>query len=632
MRVLNLAEVNHVTSGPPDEGNTDANMAISASVRGIKQLRISKPRLCNYSDLENIVDEIEITYRSMNQISKSLEAILQNTRYAVMSDDCLLHQKVAQVYQDLGKAGNQMQQLKSSTARFKEFQKRITTAASNGDTRNSKFRDLGSKWNSSDESDSAVIEVFFDCFSRFYSRDTNTSIDELWEIFIGSPEYRFELLPSFYPKQYISEGSISEEVFAVAMLPSSVGQHTFRYFLNYAETARRWQRIVVSATFHGERKQTDSLQVAASGDYHTWGAPKALPPAVHRLLRTMLPFIESFPSTTQISLDLKVGESGQITAESSRIEVIEEKSEISQPAETEFLQFVDGLTCKWYVESDVVTYSRINSTSYRVYVDSQKYVENKVVFASGRKQGNNAFLDYLDEIKHCISLSGCANVSGFRGIILDDTKRHLRGYLKDLPRVGSLEALLALTASRSNYIPRLIRELWARQLIEAMVEIHSQGLIAGVFGLDCVGIRTDGRAVLHKLQRSENYLQDRNGRMPPELQNRHPDDYSSTSVRESLNFYTDVFQLGVILWLLMEHVPNGTGVFCAKSDCTHFSRRTCTKSHSNPVELPKNSDDVPAYLCDIVRDRRLPDPRSRITASELARVLKSTPQPEVDVA
>ena len=52
------------------------------------------------------------------------------------------------------------------------------------------------------------------------------------------------------------------------------------------------------------------------------------------------------------------------------------------------------------MKSDVITYSRISSTSCRVYVDSQACVEYKILFASGNKRNNNATLDYLDEIKH----------------------------------------------------------------------------------------------------------------------------------------------------------------------------------------------------------------------------------------
>lgn len=185
-----------------------------------------------------------------------------------------------------------------------------------------------------------------------------------------------------------------------------------------------------------------------------------------------------------------------------------------------------------YVESDVITYSRINSTSYRVYVDSQACVESKVLFASSKKQGNNTFRDYLDEIKHLISLRRCANVSSFRGIVLDDSRRRLRSYLKELPMLTSVECLLGLADSRSKTIPWFIRELWARQLIQAIIEIHSQALIAGVFNLNSVGIRADGTAVLHRLQRSEKYLQDSGGHAPIELRDRHRSDHLASAIRD----------------------------------------------------------------------------------------------------
>ena len=514
---------------------------------------------------------------------------------------------------------------------FKASGKGTTAAASDSDTTSSKFEDLGSGRYSLDKSQSAIIEVFFDCVSRFSSQDPVPSIDEPQKNFFESPEYRFELLPSFYPEQYVSEGSISQDVFPVAIWPSMDSPRTLRYFLNYAETARRWQRIVVIAAFHGERQQTDTFRVASYSD-NLWGAAHALPSTFHNFLRTLLPFIEFFPSVTQISLDLKVGESGQITADSPRVEVIEDELETSKSDERDFLQYIDSVCCKRYVEryveSDVITHSRINSTQYRVYVGSQAYCESKVAFASGRRQSKNALLDYLNEIKHMISLRPCANVSGCMGIVLDDTRSHLRGYLKELPMLASVESLFALAKSRSMTIPQSIRELWARQLIQAIVEIHSQALIAGVFQLSSVGVKADGTAVLHRVQRSEKYVADRSGLAPPELRTRYPKDDSGSAVRGNLSFQTDVFQLGMVLWLLMEHVPKAVGHLCAKSGCPHLPRTTCMATHANPVELPECGNHVPAYLCDIIRDCRLPDPSSRVSTRELADVLYSTPPPD----
>ncbi|KAI9788922.1 MAG: hypothetical protein M1816_006487 [Peltula sp. TS41687] len=562
MRVLNLVEENRVV-------NTST-----------ATLQFLAPRACDHSDLGKIVEDIEVTYMSMKRISECLKKIVQSTQSAVMSADHLLHREVARVYQDLSKADTQIRQLRSSTARFQEIRERMTSAASNHDTRTSKFEDLDSRRrNDLDNSDAAVIEVFFDCVSRFSSGDSrpssssSSSIEELQVNFFGAPEYRFELLPSFYPEQYTSDGSISEQVFAVAMLATD-DQHTFRYFLHYAETARHWKRVVVFAAFHGECQQTDALRVASSHN-HMWGAPEALPVAVHRLLRTILPFIEFYSTITRIGFDLKMGDNGQITARSPRLEVIEDESEMSVSDEREFLRYVDSVCSKQYVESDVITYSRINATSYKVYVDSQACCERKVLFARGRAQGRNAFLDYLEEIKHRISLRGCASVSEFRGIVLDDTRRHLRSYLLELPMFSSLGQLLALANSRSTTIPWPIRELWARQLIQAIIEIHSQGLIAGVFNIHSMGIRADGTAVFHRFQRSEDYIHQYRGQAPPEIRNRHHrNDHPGSVVRVNLNFQTDIFQLGFALWQLLEHVPRDMGRFCARAACTHVPRTT----------------------------------------------------------
>ena len=399
MRVLTLAEESRAVSEARTGQDTDTSTVMSPFAHATLEtptLQLSTTRPCDHPGLEKTVDDIEATYASMNEILESLKAIVQSTQYAVMSADRLLHRKVAQVYQDLSKIGIQIKQLRSSTARFGDSEKILKAPASNGSTRTLKFRDQDSRWNGLHKNDSAIIEVFFDCVSRFSSSDPGPSTDQLQANFFGSPEYRFELLPSFYPEQYVSEGSISKAVFAVAMLPSTNGEHTFRYFLDYAETARRWQRVVVFATFHGDTQQTDTLRVASSDD-HIWNVPKTLPPAVYSLLQNLLPFIEFYSSITKISLELRLGQSGKITAESPRIEVVEEESEMSKSDEREFLQYIDSVCGKRYAESDIVTYSRINSSSYRVYIGSQAYVERKALFASGNKRDTNAFLEYLVE-------------------------------------------------------------------------------------------------------------------------------------------------------------------------------------------------------------------------------------------
>ena len=67
--------------------------------------------------------------------------------------------------------------------------------------------------------------------------------------------------------------------------------------------------------------------------------------APRSLLRKLLPFIEFYSSITQVSLELRVGESGKITAKSPRIEVVEEESGMSKSDERRFLQYIDSVCC-----------------------------------------------------------------------------------------------------------------------------------------------------------------------------------------------------------------------------------------------------------------------------------------------
>ena len=103
--------------------------------------------------------------------------------------------------------------------------------------------------------------------------------------------------------------------------------------------------------------------------------------------------------------------------------------------------------------------------------------------------------------------------------------------------------------------------------------------------------------------------------MPPELRKHSKSIERAT--RDMLNFRTDIFQLGLILWLLAEHRLYCTGYLCAKSACTKFPRYTCVMDHANPVELPACCGGVPSYFSDIIRRCRLPDFKARPSARRL---------------
>lgn len=91
-----------------------------------------------------------------------------------------------------------------------------------------------------------------------------------------------------------------------------------------------------------------------------------------------------------------------------------------------------------------------------------------------------------------------------------------------------------------------------------------------------------------------------------------------------------MFQLGMVLWLIMESKPKGIGYFCVRAVCTQKFRYRCEADHKNPVELPRSGGLFPDYLHEIVKSCRSQDPKARPSARELDMALKGTADPQIN--
>lgn len=109
--------------------------------------------------------------------------------------------------------------------------------------------------------------------------------------------------------------------------------------------------------------------------------------------------------------------------------------------------------------------------------------------------------------------------------------------------------------------------------------------------------------------------------MAPELRGAPlTDDFTLTKM---VTFRTEVFQLGLLLWMLAEHRTNTPGCFCPRSACTSRPRYMCTLDHTDPIELPSCNAGIPSYFNEIIKQSRLSDPKERKTARQLQGMLPS---------
>lgn len=432
----------------------------------------------------------------------------------------------------------------------------------------------------------------------------------------SSPEGYFEQSSSFYPEQYAMKGLFSDPIYVIGIIQSEKMLKTQKYFILYAENPRLWRRITVSATFDTTQDQSAILGARALGNLEV--QIKLLPKLLSNELITLLPRLELFKSVTSLSLFFKEDGSGQIVNDSTKTKICEDSVEVEMSREERILNDLKHLKCVQFLERDILVESRISSSRFKVRAGSRTCVERKVPFVNSGTQGENEFHAYFQDLKQLKSMHGYNGVAEFIGVVVDDTRSHLRSYLYEYPVIGSLFTVLMCAGSKSETIPWVIREKWAQQIVEAVSEVHSKGLLVGcLMWLHEIGIRADGRIVLAGLRTSQKHFANYNGHMAPEL--RDASRIDTYALNKMVNYSTEIFQLGFILWKIAEHKINVfPGYFCSKFKCTYRPRSMCTADHANPVDLPTCPVGIPSYFNDIITQCRLPDPHLRPTAYELA--------------
>ena len=464
------------------------------------------------------------------------------------------------------------------------------------------------------EQDHDDMEMFYECVSTLPAHGQSSSLTNDYSILEGSPQYYFESRSSFFPEQYFMQSVVTESTVVLAMIQAKSSHLQYMYFLLYAENPRQWRKITVSATFSHVKASGEALQVSVSDSDD--GNCKLLPRAIQNVLEPLLDRLEIFYSVTSISLSLKEDDCGHIVLDSPAIEVCENTLEVQTSNEDRILQEIEHLACPQFVEPDIVVLSRMSSSTYHVLAGIRKCIEQKAPFATAGKHGDNGFKDFCRDLKFLHSLYDCAGVVKFIGVVLDRTGRHLKSYLYESTTIGSLRRFLTVVNSETEHIPWAVREIWSRQIVEAVAEVHRRNKVVGLLDLANIGLRADGSAMLTHLKTSQRHIPNEKGLLAPELWVTQGRD-SKGKLHNLLNFQTDIFQLGLILWLLAEHRPKVVGYLCTKYACTHFPRYTCIQAHVNPVELPPCCSGIPAYITDIITKCRSSDPTQRPSARSL---------------
>lgn len=554
----------------------------------------------------------------------AVNSLVERTHHAMVSEDVSLHKHLAEIYRELGQNRTQVQRLTHVVAAFardweqqRSFASYPEIKAAKDDASDDSCSDSVYKSARSDASD-----IFFDCISRFSDDLSDASVKRLQAKFSGTPDYVLEASPAFYPEQYIMSDTFKGMASIISMTElESAGTYRLRkYFLMYAESPRSWLRVTVLARIficsqRSAFSSFETLDVLGMG-YRT------LP--FQNQLEALLGSESLFNTVTSLSIRVAEEESGEIAIDPDTVKVAEDIEQIQMSNEVAMLWDIDDIGCPQFLQSEVIVLLRFSTYTYVVQVESQLCLEEKLPFASSGSEGKNETEEFLEDLKKLYSLPECKHISKFVGVVLDDTRKHLRSYLTELPFLGHMASFLDRAEADGELIPWSVRELWAKQIITAVSHLHARGIsLGGMYCFRTLCIKPDGSVALIDIRPSGKQYLNAGGQLPPELRDQPNATLSS--------FRADLFQLGLTLWLLAEHKAYYGGLYCRTNACTQWPRYSCKADHTNPVDLPRCSrNDVPEYFNTIIAHCRQSNPKSRVPARLLLRYFdRDSPAPDL---
>ncbi|KAL9611658.1 MAG: hypothetical protein Q9167_003726, partial [Letrouitia subvulpina] len=271
--------------------------------------------------------------------------------------------------------------------------------------------------------------------------------------------------------------------------------------------------------------------------------------------------------------------------------------------------FLNDLGCDQYLEDEVVQVQMIDPPN--------RFVSciNGAIIYEVRLAGSEPSFEVLYNIELLHRMNGTPGFARLVGIVTNTNRKNLQGYLIDFPRAQWRIDRIALDPS----VSWSRRQKWARQLIESVVHLHSQGLVAGMICAYRIPVILSGSDHVHfwYFRNTLAVGRDMGGYYPPEYQ--HLRKASSTMTEAhcpKLTSKTDIFHLGIMLWALASQRSPLQSLVCTKSDCQKGS--LCNnESHSNPTALHPLSEAIPQYYKDVMNSCMAENPEDRPTAREL---------------
>ena len=437
--------------------------------------------------------------------------------------------------------------------------------------------------------------------------------------FYSEPITPLEASRNFFAESYTLNAQVPRSCLMIIDSFEQVTQTDYKtsvYRILYLNSFRHWHWLTISINIprlsrYWATTMTTQKDEPGSKSQKLAVGSALLPYSLIKKIQAYLYQEETFQDNKKLYLCLS---DLDIIKRQPQIPYLSEPSIFSQSvsASVNTLAYLHDLGCQRYDESDVVQIRIVDQpASFCSSLNGKLVYEIKSTASTPGVE----FL-YAIRVLHC--MNGTAGFIKLVGIVTDDERKYLKSYLLEVSR--ATRNLLQAAACPGIQWER--RERWAVQLIRGISQIHTQGLVVGGLTTRTVPLIDDTDSIQFWAFK-ERFITGRimGAYYPPEF--RHVRNMSPTTSEEDcprVTSKTDIFHLGLLLWLLAENKPaTYESPVCRRSGCntSHNKGKFCDLSHAEPVALPPLSENIPKYFRDAVDACRRGDPCERPAAREI---------------
>jgi hypothetical protein len=336
-----------------------------------------------------------------------------------------------------------------------------------------------------------------------------------------------------------------------------------KFFVTYAETPTRWRRVTISCDYRDA--PPDSLEQ----DLKELRYQRDKCARIYESIRDSLPEIQFYDTVTNLKVETRDGR--------LHVHVTEDVNETIPYPPISSIGHLRGARC---VPEHLLHFeSHLSGFVYKVRLGGKAYIKKEI-------PGPDTVDEFLYEINALHALNGAPSVISVEGIVVDERQEKVKGLLISYAEQGALVDILYEQRGEISFDRR---EVWAKQIVQGLCEIHESGYVQGDFTLSNIVVDADDNASIIDINRRGCPV----GWEPPEIAAKIE---SNQRISMYIGVKTDLYQLGMTLWALaMEE----------------------DEPERQPRPLLLCNTDVPDYYRRIVEICLSPTPRHRLSAKEL---------------